>query len=440
MKNQVRRWLKAGALMFVAVLVIAACKGPAGIPGEIGQQGDPGTAGAPGEAGPQGPQGDPGADGTDGDPDPDPGPDPDPDPDEPGPTVLRMGDKLVPQSLASVFGPAMEGYSYFAYSASGVVSVSLDATKYTYTFTPDRKGDDTITFERRKGAMSDVETLSVTVQNQRPYRNSKRYPDVTVSPDVETAPKGMLRYDIPNLEPFFSDRDSVDVGRLTYVATIKGAATYIAKVMVDGSETLLVDVLKAMPDDPVSVSISAEDNGQPDVDKDNARSIGSVLIHLNVTHVAQQVVTVSQEATRIKTVSIQNRTGDRVPDMDHAIKFDGGLEYVNAFSQFDDESATLPTSMEVTFIVHGDDEDVVAVMDMEKEVDGDDGHITLGLDLKKLGGARITVKYAGDTCKSGGTETAGDNGCADDDGTNLDANAPARSKTFWVFVERPMAS
>ena len=42
MRNQVSRWLKAGALMFVAVLVIAACEGPVGVPGKPGQPGQPG--------------------------------------------------------------------------------------------------------------------------------------------------------------------------------------------------------------------------------------------------------------------------------------------------------------------------------------------------------------------------------------------------------------
>ena len=53
MNYAIGRWLKAGALMFVAVLVIAACEGPAGIPGEpgkAGQPGQPGKAGQPAEA------------------------------------------------------------------------------------------------------------------------------------------------------------------------------------------------------------------------------------------------------------------------------------------------------------------------------------------------------------------------------------------------------
>ena len=72
MNSAIGHWLKAGALMFVAVVVIAACEGAAGVVGPAGLQGDPGDAGPagpaglqgdPGDAGPAGPagpQGDPG--------------------------------------------------------------------------------------------------------------------------------------------------------------------------------------------------------------------------------------------------------------------------------------------------------------------------------------------------------------------------------------------
>ena len=64
MKNQVSRWLKAGALMFVAVLVIAACEGAAGV---AGAKGDAGPQGETGDAGPQGETGDAGPQGETGD-------------------------------------------------------------------------------------------------------------------------------------------------------------------------------------------------------------------------------------------------------------------------------------------------------------------------------------------------------------------------------------
>ena len=71
MNHTIGRWLKAGALMFVAVLVIAACDGPAGPIGKVGlqgPQGDPGSAGPQGDPGSAGPQGDPGSAGPQGDP------------------------------------------------------------------------------------------------------------------------------------------------------------------------------------------------------------------------------------------------------------------------------------------------------------------------------------------------------------------------------------
>ena len=65
--NQVSRWLKAGVLMFVAVLVIAACEGPAGVAGAKGGTGAAGPAGEPGAAGPAGEPGDTGPAGEPGD-------------------------------------------------------------------------------------------------------------------------------------------------------------------------------------------------------------------------------------------------------------------------------------------------------------------------------------------------------------------------------------
>jgi hypothetical protein len=63
MNHAIGRWLKAGALMFVAVLVIAACEGPAGVAGATGGTGTAGTAGEPGGTGPAGPAGEPGGTG-----------------------------------------------------------------------------------------------------------------------------------------------------------------------------------------------------------------------------------------------------------------------------------------------------------------------------------------------------------------------------------------
>ena len=68
MNRAIGRWLKAGALMFVAVLVIAACEGPAGPIGKAGTAGNPGAAGPAGDPGAAGPAGDPGAAGPAGDP------------------------------------------------------------------------------------------------------------------------------------------------------------------------------------------------------------------------------------------------------------------------------------------------------------------------------------------------------------------------------------
>ena len=67
MNSAVGRWFKAGALLFIATLIVAGCEGPAGIPGKIGPQGDTGDAGA---AGPAGTDGDPGLQGPQGDPGP----------------------------------------------------------------------------------------------------------------------------------------------------------------------------------------------------------------------------------------------------------------------------------------------------------------------------------------------------------------------------------
>ena len=51
MNHALGRWLKAGALIFVAVFVIAACEGAVGLPGEPGAPGAPGAPGEPGAPG-----------------------------------------------------------------------------------------------------------------------------------------------------------------------------------------------------------------------------------------------------------------------------------------------------------------------------------------------------------------------------------------------------
>ena len=51
MNHTIGRWLKVGALIFVAVLVIAACKGPTGLAGATGDQGHQEHQGAPGNTG-----------------------------------------------------------------------------------------------------------------------------------------------------------------------------------------------------------------------------------------------------------------------------------------------------------------------------------------------------------------------------------------------------
>ena len=67
MNRAIGRWLKAGALMFIAVLVMAACEGPAGVAGakgDAGVSGQDGAAGPSGQDGAAGPQGLAGQDGA----------------------------------------------------------------------------------------------------------------------------------------------------------------------------------------------------------------------------------------------------------------------------------------------------------------------------------------------------------------------------------------
>ena len=72
MNSAVGRWFKAGALLFIATLIVAGCEGPAGIAGAKGatglqgETGDTGDAGPVGETGPTGPTGTPGKAGPEG--------------------------------------------------------------------------------------------------------------------------------------------------------------------------------------------------------------------------------------------------------------------------------------------------------------------------------------------------------------------------------------
>ena len=60
MNQIVGRWIKAGALIFVTTLIIAACEGASGVTGPQGPTGVPGPQGPQGETGPMGPQGETG--------------------------------------------------------------------------------------------------------------------------------------------------------------------------------------------------------------------------------------------------------------------------------------------------------------------------------------------------------------------------------------------
>ena len=51
MNQAMRRWIKAGALIFIATLVVAACEGPAGPTGNAGAAGAPGAPGTDGTPG-----------------------------------------------------------------------------------------------------------------------------------------------------------------------------------------------------------------------------------------------------------------------------------------------------------------------------------------------------------------------------------------------------
>ena len=68
MNRIMRRWVKAGALIFVATLVVAACEGPAGPTGNAGAAGNDGATGTPGTPGTPGAPGAPGAPGEPGEP------------------------------------------------------------------------------------------------------------------------------------------------------------------------------------------------------------------------------------------------------------------------------------------------------------------------------------------------------------------------------------
>ena len=68
MNHAIGRWLKVGALMFIAAIVIAACEGAAGVTGPPGEPGTPGAPGASGEPGTPGASGEPGTPGTPGQP------------------------------------------------------------------------------------------------------------------------------------------------------------------------------------------------------------------------------------------------------------------------------------------------------------------------------------------------------------------------------------
>ena len=71
MNSAVGRWFKAGALLFIAMLIVAGCEGPAGVAGAKGDQGDTGDTGDTGDAGPAGETGPTGPDGTPGEAGPD---------------------------------------------------------------------------------------------------------------------------------------------------------------------------------------------------------------------------------------------------------------------------------------------------------------------------------------------------------------------------------
>ena len=127
MNRAIGRWIKASALLFITVLVVAACEGAAGIKGEAGPQGAPGPKGDPGSQGPPGMPGTPGPEGPAGPPGQTgpTGPPGEPGPPGPGadagPTVtMWIGTKSSNEKSATEAGPDITFNANDYFSGAGL--------------------------------------------------------------------------------------------------------------------------------------------------------------------------------------------------------------------------------------------------------------------------------------------------------------------------------
>ena len=140
MNSAIGRWFKAGALLFIATLIVAGCEGAAGVVGPTGPAGPAGPQGEPGDTGPAGPAGPAGEPGPAGPAGP---------AGEPGPTG-PAGPQGVPGDSAEYFAPfktaTMIAPVVFNNAADGMASMEtltrnltthIRAHRPTWTATPD---------------------------------------------------------------------------------------------------------------------------------------------------------------------------------------------------------------------------------------------------------------------------------------------------------------
>ena len=206
---------------------------------------------------------------------------------------------------------AMEGATYAADPLGGVVEATMVAgSKTKFEIQPIQKGTDTVLLTQTSKDKLTVneEEITVTVPNQAPERTREVYTSDSFTGEEQTAApyKGLFKFAIDELEDYFKDDDD---DALTYKSTY---STNYAKVLKVANDYIIVDIFSAKSGRVISVPVFAEDDGDPDVDADNARSVRTVRVKLEIDEVGAQTVAVEERTADMRlrdTRNVQLRVG-----------------------------------------------------------------------------------------------------------------------------------
>ena len=185
MNSAVGRWFKAGALLFIAMLIVAGCEGPAGVAGakgDTGAKGGTGDAGPTGEPGAAGPTGEPGGPGPAG---------PVGEPGGPGPAGPAGPGGISPLAVKAV-PPATFIFNDLAGKVLNTVAKTFDLSTLVSGGRGDLEYSASTTSSTMLSVMVDGSMLSVSLVPNVNFPYSDHTVKVSVTDGVDTMSKDAM--------------------------------------------------------------------------------------------------------------------------------------------------------------------------------------------------------------------------------------------------------